>query len=150
MNRSAQWRVRARLALAVMPAAVVFASALAQQKPPAPPATQTANMTGGGGFVDSSDLRVSRIRFEAGARTHWHIHSAGQVIVAEEGRGLYQERGSGIMTFGPGEAPYLKPKVAHWHGATPDGPVVQATMYGGTLEWVGPVTDAEYAAARKR
>lgn len=149
MHRSSQWRVRIRLALAVLPAAAVFASAaLAQQQPPAK--TQTANMTGGGGFVDSSDLRVSRIRFEAGARTHWHIHSGGQVIVAEEGRGLYQERGSGIMAFVPGEAAYLKPNIAHWHGATPDAPVIQATMYGGTLEWVGPVTDDEYSAARKR
>ena len=148
MYQLSRWRSHVRLALATLPAAVVFASAFAQQ--PAAPPPQTANLTGGGGFVDSSDLRVCRLRFEPGARTHWHIHSAGQVIVAEEGRGLYQERGSAIMAFGPGEAPYLKPKVAHWHGATPDSPVVQATMYGGTLEWVGPVTDQEYAAARKR
>lgn len=149
MDRSSHWRVRVRLALAVAPAVLVFASAFAQQKPPAPP-TQTANMTGGGGFVDSADLRVSRIRFEAGARTYWHIHTAGQVLVAEEGQGLYQERGSRIMRFAPGEAAYLKADIAHWHGATPDGPVVQSTMYGGTLTWLDPVTDEEYAGKGKR
>jgi quercetin dioxygenase-like cupin family protein len=148
MHRRSGWSVRIRLALAAVPAVVVFASALAQQ--PDAPQTQTPNMTGGGGFVNSDDLRVSRIRFEAGARTYWHIHTAPQVIVAEDGEGLYQERGSGIRTFGSGEAAYLAPNVAHWHGATPAAPVVQSTMYGGTIEWLGPVTDEEYSAARGR
>ena len=64
MYQLSRWRSHVRLALATLPAAVVFASAFAQQ--PAAPPPQTANMTGGGGFVDSSDLRVSRIRFEPG------------------------------------------------------------------------------------
>jgi quercetin dioxygenase-like cupin family protein len=142
-------RVGIRLALILAPAVVVFVSAFAQQPPAAPPGP-TANMTGRGGFVDSADLRVSRIRFEAGARTYWHVHTAGQVIVAEEGRGLYQEQGSGIKTFVPGQAPYLKANLAHWHGAARDTPVVQATMYGGALKWLDPVTDEEYSGRKKR
>lgn len=149
MHRSSRLRLRLRLGLAVLPAALVFASAFAQQPPPQSP-PPTANMTGGGGFVDSSDLRVSRIRFEPGARTYWHVHSAGQVIVAEEGQGLYQEQGSGIQKFVPGQAAYLKANIAHWHGAAPNAPVVQATMYGGTLKWLQAVTDAEYAGTPAR
>ncbi len=150
MTRSSKWRLGIRLLLALAPAGLVFVSAFAQQpqQPAAPP--QTANMTGGGGFVDSADLRASRIRFEPGARTYWHIHTAGQVLVAEEGQGLYQEKGSGIKKFVPGEAAYLKPNVAHWHGATPTTAVVQATMYGGSLKWLDPVTDDEYAGKKKR
>jgi quercetin dioxygenase-like cupin family protein len=152
MDRSAYWRVRLRLALAVLPAVVVFASAFAQQSaaPPAAPPGQTANMTGKGGFVDSKDLRVSRIRFEAGARTYWHVHTDGQVIVAEEGEGWYQEQGGAKKTFKPGEAAYLKANTPHWHGATSTTPVTQATMYGGSLKWLQPVTDAEYSAKQKR
>ena len=107
-------------------------------------------MTGQGGFIDSADLRVSRIRFEPGARTYWHVHTTGQVLVAEEGQGLYQEQGSAIRKFVPGQAAYLKPNVAHWHGAATNAPVVQATMYGGTLKWLEPVTDDEYAGKKKR
>jgi quercetin dioxygenase-like cupin family protein len=143
MNRHSDWRFRIRLALLVAPAALVFVSAFAQQP-------QTANMTGKGGFIDSADLRVSRIRFEPGARTYWHIHSAGQVIVAEEGEGLYQEQGSGIRNFVPGQAAYLKPNIAHWHGATPKVAVVQATMYGGMLKWLEAVTDEEYLGKKTR
>jgi len=144
MIRTSAWRVRIRVALAVLPAALVFGSVFAQQPPAATP-PQTANMTGGGGFVDSADLRVSRIRFEPGARTYWHIHTAAQVIVAEEGEGLYQEQGSAIRNFGPGQAAFLKANIAHWHGAAAKSSVVQSTMYGGALKWLDPVTDDEYS-----
>ena len=148
MARSAQWHFRIRLGLALAPAIVVFASAFAQQSQPASPA-QTPNLTGRGGFVDSADLRVSRIRFEAGARTYWHVHTAGQVIVAEDGQGWYQEKGGAVRNFSPGEAAYLKANVAHWHGATRTSPVTQATMYGGMLKWLEPVTDEEYAGKKR-
>jgi len=151
MHSPLPWRYGIRLALAVLPAVLVFGSVLAQQPPP-PAATppQTANMTGQGGFIDSADLRVSRIRFEPGARTYWHVHTTGQVIVAEEGQGLYQEQGSGIRKFIPGQAAYLKPNVAHWHGAATTTPVVQSTMYGGTLKWLEPVSDEEYSGKKRR
>jgi hypothetical protein len=70
VKRTFPWRFKIRLGLALLPAALVFGSVFAQQ-PQQPPATppQTANMTGKGGFVDSADLGVSRIRFEPGART---------------------------------------------------------------------------------
>jgi quercetin dioxygenase-like cupin family protein len=144
-----RWRGRVRFGLAVLPAVLVFGSVFAQQPQPAAP-PQTANMTGGGGFVDSSDLRVSRIRFDPGARTYWHVHTSGQVIVADEGQGLYQEQGSAIRKFAPGEAVYLKPNIAHWHGAATTAGVVQSTMYGGSLKWLEPVTDEEYTGKKKR
>jgi quercetin dioxygenase-like cupin family protein len=152
MNRTWTWRFGIRLALAVLPAVIVFVPLLAHPSA-APQAAaapqQTANMTGGGGFVDSTDLRVSRIHFDAAARTYWHVHTAGQVIVAEDGQGLYQEQGGAIKTFVPGQAIYLKANVPHWHGAGRTTPVTQATMYGGSLKWLDPVTDAEYAGKKK-
>lgn len=150
MTRASQWRFWIRLALIVLPASLVLVPAFAQQQPPpATPPGQTANMTGKGGFVDSKDLHVSRIRFEAGARTYWHVHTSGQVLVAEEGQGLYQEQGGAIKTFKPGEAVYLKANVPHWHGASPNVGVLQATLYGGMLKWLGPVTDEQYSGKKR-
>jgi quercetin dioxygenase-like cupin family protein len=106
-------------------------------------------MTGAGGFEDSADLLVRRIRFEAGARTYWHTHSDHQVILAEKGQGAYQMKGQPVKTFVPGEAVLLKPNVPHWHGAAPKAAVVQTTMYGGTIEWGQPVTDDEYLGKKK-
>ena len=155
MTRASQWRFGIRLVLMLVPAALVLVPAFAQQTQPAQqpqtaPRTQTANMTGAGGFVDSSDLHVSRIRFEPGARTYWHVHTNGQVLVAEEGQGLYQEQGGAIKTFKPGEAVYLKANVPHWHGASPTIGVLQATLYGGMLKWLGPVSDEQYSGKAKR
>ena len=157
MNLLSRWRMQLGLTLAVVPAAFMVVSAFAQQKPAAPAApaapgakpAQTANMTGGGGFLDSADLLVRRIQFDAGARTYWHTHSQHQVILAESGEGAYQMKGEPVKTFKPGEAVFLKANVAHWHGAAPKAAVVQTTMYGGTIEWGQPVTDEEYLGKKR-
>jgi len=148
MIRSSQSRVRIRIALMLLPAVLAFVTAFAQQNQAAPPAASN-NFVGKAGFVDSKDLRVSRIRFEPGARTYWHVHTSAQILVAEEGKGRYQEQGSATKDFGPGQVPYLKPNIAHWHGAAPDSPLVQATMYSGMLTWQGPVSDDEYSGKKK-
>jgi quercetin dioxygenase-like cupin family protein len=156
MNLLSRRRTQAGMVLAIVPATIISVSIWAQQPAPKAPAApqgqaaqsppgQTANMTGRGGFVDSADLLVRRIRFEAGARTYWHTHSKDQVILAEEGVGAYQMKGSPVKTFKPGEAVFLKAGVPHWHGASPTTAVVQTTMYNGTIEWGKPVTDKEYA-----
>ena len=148
MNGSSQWRIRIRIAVMLLPAVLVFVTAFAQQQQAAPPAAST-NFVGKAGFVDSKDLRVSRIRFEPGARTYWHVHTSAQILVAEEGKGRYQEQGNALKDFGVGQPAYLKPNTAHWHGAAPDSPLVQATMYSGDLKWMGPVTDDEYSGKKK-
>jgi quercetin dioxygenase-like cupin family protein len=154
MDRSSFRRASLVLVLLVLVAMGVFGSVFAQQPPQAQPAAaapgQTANVTGKGGFIDSADLLVRRIRLEAGARTYWHVHTNDQVIIAEEGEGWYQQQGGPIQKFVPGQAVFLKANVPHWHGAAATTHVVQATMYSGTLKWLDPVTDEEYAGKKKR
>ena len=154
MQRASDWRFGIGLAI-TMTAVVWLGSVAAQQAPPAAtpapaPAGQTANVTGRGGFIDSADLQVRRIRLEAGARTYWHVHTATQVIIAEEGEGLCQEQGGPVRRFKPGEPVLLHANVPHWHGAAANSFVVQATMYSGTIKWLEPVTDTEYAGKKKR
>ena len=102
------------------------------------------NFTGKITVGNTTDMRSSRIRFEAGARTNWHIHSAAQLLLVEEGRGRLQELGSEIRDLLPGQPVLTRPNVIHWHGAAPDQPAVQFSVYTGTLEWKAPVTDDEY------
>ena len=87
---------------------------------------------------------MSRIRFEAGARTNWHIHDTPQLLLVEEGRGRLQELGSAVREFLPGQPVLTKPNVLHWHGAAPDQAAVQFSVFSGKLEWKHPVTDEEY------
>ena len=101
-------------------------------------------MTGKIEVGDTKNMNMSRIRFEAGARTNWHLHSAAQLLLVEEGRGRLQELGSGIVDIPAGQPVLTKPNVLHWHGAAPDQAALQFSVYSGTLEWKDPVTDEQY------
>ena len=137
--------------------AVIIAAASAQQ--PQPGQTGQAggrgnfasNFTGTVAVVDSKEMRMSRIRFEAGARTNWHLHSNGQLLLVEEGRGRLYEMGAGkVIDVKAGEPVFTKPNVLHWHGAAPDSPAVQFSVYSGTLEWKEAVSDDEYTGRKAR
>ena len=103
-----------------------------------------SRMTGKIEVGDTKNMNMSRIRFEAGARTNWHLHSAAQLLLVEEGRGRLQEMGSGIVDVPAGQPVLTKPNVLHWHGAAPDQAALQFSVYSGTLEWKDPVTDEQY------
>ena len=129
----------------------MLAAAAAQQ--PAPGQAPAGGGRGGGiasrmtGKIevgDTKNMNMSRIRFEAGARTNWHLHTAAQLILIEEGRGRLQELGSGIVDVPAGQPVLTKPNVLHWHGAAPDQAALQFSVYSGNLEWKDPVTDEQY------
>jgi quercetin dioxygenase-like cupin family protein len=103
-----------------------------------------SRMTGTIEVGDTKNMSMSRIRFEAGARTNWHLHSAAQLLLVEEGRGRLQELGSGIVDIPAGQPVLTKPNVLHWHGAAPDQAALQFSVYSGTLDWKDPVTDEQY------
>src|SRR4030095_15573362 len=84
--------------------ATMIVAAAAQQPAPAQPAPAggrggglASRMTGKIEVGDTKNMNMSRIRFEAGARTNWHLHSAAQLLLVEEGRGRLQELGSAIV-----------------------------------------------------
>jgi len=147
--------------LVLVGVATMIAGGTAQQGQPAGQAGAAAGQGGGrGNFAsnftgkvtvgDSSNMRTSRIRFEAGARTIWHVHSTGQLLLVEEGRGRLQEQGGPIKEIPAGQPVYTTPNVVHWHGAAPDQAALQFSAYSGTLEWKQAVTDEEYLGRKGR
>jgi quercetin dioxygenase-like cupin family protein len=135
-------------------AALMIVAPSAQQQP-APAAggrgNFASNFTGSVSVLDSKEMRMSRIRFDAGARTNWHLHSTGQLLLVEEGKGrLYEVGGGKVVDIRTGESVYTKPNVLHWHGAAPDSHVVQFSVYSGSLEWKDAVADDEYAGRKLR
>ena len=61
------------------------------------------NFTGKITVGETSAMRMSRIKFEAGARTNWHLHSAGQLLRVEEGKGRVYEVGGNIVDLPMGK-----------------------------------------------
>lgn len=90
---------------------------------------------------------VGSVTFEPGARTSWHSHPAGQIILALDGVGYYQEKGKPIEVIRKGEVVKCPHNIPHWHGASPDSTFIQIAITGrenGLTVWLDPVTDEEY------
>ena len=87
-----------------------------------------------------------RFYFSPGARTKWHSHEGGQIILVEDGVGLYQEKGGPVVELRAGETHYCPPGVVHWHGASPKEGGTQFNTSRGGITWLAEVTDAEFTA----
>ena len=108
-------------------------------------AQQAPLFTGKSDVMEGKDLTAARRHFDAGARTYWHSHDNGQLLLVEQGRMRTQKKGGPVRDLGVGESDYAGPNVAHWHGATPDQPLVQINVgFGGDTKWMEQVTDADY------
>ena len=101
--------------------------------------------------LSSDHLQAARGRFEADAYSFWHVHPAGQAILAERGPVIVQERGQPMRILHEGEAGFTAPGVPHWHGAGPHSYALMVVLgYGAETEWLGePVSEQEYAEARR-
>ncbi|HEY6213209.1 MAG TPA: cupin domain-containing protein [Vicinamibacterales bacterium] len=108
-----------------------------------------AQFTGKSVTLDGKDLSAARRHFEAGARTYWHSHEHGQLLLVERGTMRTQKRGQTVRDLGAGESDYTPANVQHWHGATPNEELVQINVgFGGQTKWLEEVSDAEYNAKR--
>ena len=69
---------------------------------------------------DSSRLSSGIVTFDAGARTAWHVHPRGQMLVILEGKGWTQQWNDKIVEFQKGDVIWIPAGVKHWHGAAAD------------------------------
>ena len=103
------------------------------------------HFTGKSVVMEGKELTAARRSFEAGARSAWHSHDHGQLLLVEDGRMRTQKKGAPIKELGKGESDYTGPNVVHWHGAVPGQALVQINVgFGGETKWMEKVTDAEY------
>ena len=117
----------------------------AGQPAPGAQAADDPRFTGKTVVMEGKELSVARRHFDAGARTAWHSHDKGQLLMVEEGRLRTQKRGQSVKELGVGESDYTGPNVVHWHGAVPGQALVQINVgFGGETKWLEKVTDAEY------
>ena len=86
--------------------------------------------------ADPTRARGASVTFEPGARTAWHSHDNGQLLLVEKGRMRAQKRGQSVKEYGAGESDYTGPNVEHWHGAAVAEPLVQINVgFSGASKW---------------
>jgi quercetin dioxygenase-like cupin family protein len=101
-------------------------------------------------FAASAPSRMSggAVSFEPGARSAWHSHPLGQVLVVTAGSGRVQSWGGPVQEIRPGDVVWTPPGVKHWHGAAPTTSVshmaLQESIDGKNVEWMEKVSDEQY------
>ena len=90
---------------------------------------------------------VGNVTFEPGARTKWHLHPAGQILLVTDGIGYYQEKGKPKRILKKGDTVKCPANTPHWHGASADSYFVQVAIsssHKGATQWLEAVTEEEY------
>jgi quercetin dioxygenase-like cupin family protein len=92
---------------------------------------------------------VGNVYFEPGARSNWHSHPAGQILIITDGIGYHQIEGKPIEIIKKGDVVKCPPNVKHWHGASADVGLQQLYIIPNTdkgiVEWNEAVTAEEYS-----
>ncbi|UDL92726.1 cupin domain-containing protein [Mesorhizobium sp. PAMC28654] len=90
------------------------------------------------------------VTFEPGARTAWHTHPLGQLLIVTAGCGRVQREGGPIEEIRPGDVVRFEPGEKHWHGAAPTTAMthiaIQEALDGKAVDWMEHVSDAQYQA----
>ena len=103
-------------------------------------------------FDTTATTRASgaSVAFDAGARTAWHTHSRGQVLLVTAGAGRVQRWGRAAEEIRSGDVVWIPPGVKHWHGAGPTSAMTHVAVVehtdGRTVTWLEPVSEAQYGA----
>ena len=90
------------------------------------------------------------VTVEPGARTAWHTHPLGQVLIVTTGCGLVQREGVPVEEIHPGDVVCFEPGEKHWHGASPTTAMthiaIQEELDDKAIDWKEKVGDEQYQA----
>lgn len=102
---------------------------------------------------DPSTLTGADVVFSPRARSAWHTHPRGQLLIIREGEGYVQQWGITVRKIKKGDIVWTPPGVKHWHGACTDKSLshtaLQEKKDGTNVVWMEKVTDIQYENAIK-
>lgn len=130
------------------PPLTLFAPGQTPQTAPASHFTGTATVTSP--FKGSGEARLggATVNFQPSARTNWHVHPMGQLLIVTKGAGWVQAEGEPVRAIKPGDVVWTAPGVKHWHGAQPTVEMthvaVSEAVEGRSVTWLEPVSDEQY------
>lgn len=88
------------------------------------------------------------VTFEPGARTAWHSHPIGQILIVTSGCGQIQLWGQPIQEIHPGDVVWIGPGEKHWHGATSTTAMTHISIVeqdpGQAPNWQEKVSEEQY------
>ncbi|WP_068116841.1 (R)-mandelonitrile lyase [Tropicimonas marinistellae] len=99
---------------------------------------------------EPSTATAALVSFEPGARTAWHTHPRGQLLIVISGQGWVQAEGAPKRVIHAGDTIWFDPGEKHWHGATASHAMshvaVQERENGSPVDWLQLVAEEDYLA----
>jgi 4-carboxymuconolactone decarboxylase len=96
----------------------------------------------------NNEFSAGAVTFEVGARTNWHTHPKGQVLIVTEGSGFYHEKRQPARAIRKGDIVNIPENVEHWHGASAKTSMthIAITNFNDNVQvtWLQPVSDQEF------
>ena len=97
---------------------------------------------------DPARTSGGKVSFAPGARSAWHTHPLGQILIVTDGTGWMQQWGGPVEEIRTGDVIWIPPGVKHWHGATATTSMthiaIQEQLNGRVVDWMEKVTDEQY------
>jgi len=98
--------------------------------------------------LDPAHASGGSVTFEPGARTAWHSHPRGQILIVTAGIGRVRLWGGPIEEIRVGDVVRIPPGQKHWHGASPQASMTHLAITehrdGTVVQWMEKVSDEQY------
>jgi quercetin dioxygenase-like cupin family protein len=86
-------------------------------------------------YVAKGDLAVNEVYFTPMARTFWHTHAGGQILIIKAGEGVVRTRDRHVLVR-VGDVIVIEPGEEHCHGASSTSFMVHTTVSIGNTVWL--------------
>jgi len=80
-------------------------------------ATFTGEVWGDPILAPTDGVTINNVFFAPRARTHWHTHEGGQILMVTYGQGKVRAQDGDEHDIRPGDTVWISPGERHWHGA---------------------------------
>ncbi len=101
--------------------------------------------------TEPSHASGGSVAFEAGARTAWHSHPGGQILIVTAGTGQVQQWGGPIEEIQAGDVVRIPAGQKHWHGASPHSAMTHLAITeprdATSVQWMEKVSAERYNGA---
>jgi quercetin dioxygenase-like cupin family protein len=90
---------------------------------------------------------INSVTFTPGARTFWHHHERGQILLVTAGTGWVCTHGESPQPLTVGDVVWVPPGERHWHGAGAGTIMTHLATSLGVTTWLDEVSEDEYGQA---
>lgn len=91
-------------------------------------------------------VTVNTVTFTPCARTYWHHHERGQLLVVLSGRGVVANRDGDFKVLQGSDIVWVPAGEQHWHGGSATTMLIHNAVSHGKTTWLEEVPEADYRA----